>query len=90
MTTQEKVKTKSVTLRADFPDGTNVIVERERIYEAIIVMVSACIPAAEFVEEPTPVDDDETRAFIEGWNARLLIPDFEKALHWWNRRRAGI
>jgi hypothetical protein len=90
MASQENVKTPAVVLRADFSDGTNVIVERDRIQDALIVMHGACIPAGEFTESPCSADDDETRAFIEGWNARLAIPDFEKALHWFNRRRAGI
>jgi hypothetical protein len=90
MATQENVKTGTVILRADFPDGTNVVVERDGIAEALPVMASACIPTHLLVETPAPVDDEETRAFIEGWNSRVVYSSFDMALHWWNRRRAGI
>jgi hypothetical protein len=40
--------------------------------------------------EPVSVDDEETRAFIDGWNARLDGTDFDMALHFWKRRQCGI
>lgn len=34
-------------------------------------------------EPHNPVDDAQTKAFIDGWNARLDYDDFDKALHYW-------
>lgn len=36
------------------------------------------------------VDDELTRSFIDGWNARLDHTDFDLALHFWMRDGAGI
>lgn len=45
----------------------------------------------ERAEQPSPVDDAETRAFIAGWNAKLSGEhDFDMALHWWNREQCGL
>jgi hypothetical protein len=47
--------------------------------------------ASEIMREASvSTDDEETRAFIDGWNARLDHTEFDMALHFWNRRRAGI
>ncbi len=41
--------------------------------------------------EPSPEDNSETRAFIDGWNAKLAGEhDFDMALHWWKRERCGL
>jgi len=34
-------------------------------------------------EIASPADDEVTRAFIDGWNARLGHTDFDMALHHW-------
>lgn len=45
----------------------------------------AAIPTTDAGERAvaTPVDDEVTRAFIDGWNARLDHTDFDMALHFW-------
>jgi hypothetical protein len=35
-------------------------------------------------EAYNPTDDEMTRAFIDGWNARLDHDSFEMAVHYWN------
>lgn len=48
-------------------------------------------PARKSVGYHSPSDDEETTAFIDGWNAALDgEDDFDLALHFWNRRRCGI
>lgn len=46
---------------------------------------------ADALVEYSPADDEETRAFIDGWNAaKLSGRDFDLALHFWMRKRCGI